>query len=600
MKNVALLLFVLLFTVPVFSQTPDPRLKGIEKDLEKVLKTFKAPGFGVAVVEKDKVVYAKGFGYSDYENKIPADENTLFAIGSCTKSFTSSILGMLEGDGDISLSNSPTEYIPGFSFINDEMNNSIKITDLMSHRTGLPRHDFSWYFFPGESKESMLGRVAYMDPFTGVREQWYYNNFMFLAQGVIAEKVSGKSWEDNVRDKIFKPLGMERSNLSIDELEASDNYAFGYALVDNKNIEKLDYYRIDKMSPAGSINSSVTEMANWVITWINGGKYKGEEVIPPGFYSQAISSQMVVGAGLPSVDGPDMHFSNYGFAWFLASYKGHYRVEHGGNIDGFSASTSFFPSDSIGIIVLVNQNGSAVPGIVRNIIADRMLDVHQTDWTKLQKDRMDKAIKAAEEAIESSESAQKTGTSISHEIIDYTGIYSHKGYGEFSIEVSGDSLYALMPLSNYYLRHYHYDIFEPLEVDGAKVDTNAVMDLKFNFETSSTGDISGLSIKIEPTLDPVFFKRDPVEVDLDKETLEAYCGEYELSGMVAKFYLKDGETLYLFVPGQPEYELLSLGNNKFKLKIIEGISVEFIEDKKGNVVEAKFIQPNGVFPAKKK
>ena len=412
MKKIFVILTALLIAFPVVSQTGDKRLKGIEKELEEVLETFKVAGFGVAVVEKDKVIFSEGFGYSDYENKIKADENTLFAIGSCTKAFTSSIIGMMEADGDVSLDASPAEYIPGFSFINDEMNNSIKVKDLMCHRTGLPRHDFSWYFFPGETKDALLKRVKYMEPFTGVREQWYYNNFMFLAQGVIAEKVSGKSWEDNVREKIFTPLGMTRSNLSIDEMEDSDNASLGYELKDNKEIKKMDYYRIATMGPAGSINSSAREMANWVMTWINDGKYEGEEIVPSSYRRQAISSQVVAAAGFQQRNSPDMHFANYGFAWFLASYKGHYRVEHGGNIDGFSASTCFFPSDSIGIVVLVNQNGSAVPGVVRNLIADRMLGVEKSDWIKITKDRIDKALKSAEEAEDSAESAKKTGTSL--------------------------------------------------------------------------------------------------------------------------------------------------------------------------------------------
>ncbi len=599
MKKIIVILTALLFAFPVVSQTADKRLKGIEKELEKVLETFKVAGFGVAVVEKDKVIFSEGFGYSDYENKVKADENTLFAIGSCTKAFTSSIIGMMESDGDVSLDASPAEYIPGFSFINDEMNNSIKVKDLMCHRTGLPRHDFSWYFFPGETKEALLKRVKYMEPFTGVREQWYYNNFMFLAQGVIAEKVSGKSWEDNVREKIFAPLGMTRSNLSIDEMEDSDNASLGYELKDNKEIKKMDYYRIATMGPAGSINSSAREMANWVMTWINDGKYEGEEIVPSAFRRQAISSQMVAAAGFPAKESPDMHFANYGFGWFLASYKGHYRVEHGGNIDGFSASTCFFPSDSIGIVVLVNQNGSAAPGVIRNLISDRMLGVEKSDWIKITKDKIDEAIKSAEEAEESAESAKKHGTSPSHDIAEYAGTYSNDGYGDFIVEVSGDSVYGKLPLMRVYLKHYHYDVFKPYMIKETKVDTSAAIEILFKFETDLSGEICGFEAKLEPATDPIIFKKVPIEVALEEEALKKLCGDYELPGMIAKFYIKN-DKLHLFVTGQPEYELMSLGKNKFKLIIVEGFSVEFIEDDDGNIVECKFIQPNGIFTAKRK
>jgi CubicO group peptidase (beta-lactamase class C family) len=159
----------------------------------------------------------------------------------------------------------------------------------------------------------------------------------------------------------------------------------------------------------GSINSNVNEMANWVITWINGGKFNGKEILPSNYVNQAMSSQMVVGAALPDKEVPDAFLSNYGFGWFLSSYRGHYRVEHGGNIDGFSASTSFFPSDSIGIIVLTNQNGSAVPGIVRNTIADRIFGLNKIDWNKRTNDAQAKAKAAAKEAEKKTTSNKKAG-----------------------------------------------------------------------------------------------------------------------------------------------------------------------------------------------
>lgn len=581
------------------AQKTDNRLKGIEKEFARVLETFHAPGFAVAVVEKDKIVYSGGFGYRDFENRIPADENTLFAIGSCTKAFTTSLIGMLENEEELSLDDSPLEYIPHFRFSTDEMNNEISIKDLMSHSTGLPRHDFSWYFFPGKTKDSLLKRVIFQEPFTGVREQWYYNNFMFLAQGVIIENITGKSWEDNIRERIFKPLGMTRSNLSIVELEESENAAFGYQLKDSTSIKKMDYYRIAKMSPAGSINSSVKEMSNWVITWINGGKFNGEQIIPANFTTSAMSSHMVVAAALPAKDRPDLHLQNYGYGWFITSYKGHYRVEHGGNIDGFSASTCFFPSDSIGIVVLANQNGSVVPGVVRNIISDRMLNLREDNWIAIQKKQIDDARKAQKETQESPESARKKGTKPSHDLKEYTGTYENKGYGSFEVIISNDSLYALLPLHKYWLKHHHYDVFKPLEVNKTGIDTTEQSQLNFNYSTGITGEISGTSIKLEPTLDPLFFKRTPEIVDLDKETLESYTGEYDIAGTIVKVYIKGEDKLYAFIPGQPEYELISVGNDKFNIKMLDNYSVQFVKEGE-KITGLKFIQPNGVFSATKK
>lgn len=325
MKKILIALLAFITIALVYGQQ-DKRLEGIEKDLNEILEATKAPGFAVAIVQGNKIIYAKGFGYRDYENKIPADANTLFAIGSSSKSFTSSILGQLRDENKISFDDSPIKYIPELKFYNDEMDNTIIIKDLMSHRTGLPRHDFSWYLFPTTNKDSLLFRVAYHEPFTGIRQQWYYNNFMFLAQGVIAERITGKSWEENIKQRFFEPLGMTRSNVSIDELEKSTNAAFGYELKKDTVISKMDYYHIAGMNPAGSINSTVNDMSSWLITWINKGKFKNREILSEAYVNEAISSQMVISGALPVKEFPDIYMANYGYAWFLSSYKGHYRV----------------------------------------------------------------------------------------------------------------------------------------------------------------------------------------------------------------------------------------------------------------------------------
>ena len=449
MKNLLFVVCIALSFSSVFGQSTDKRMKGIEKELNEVLATWQAAGFAVAVVEKDKIIYAKGFGYRDYENKKPVTANTLFAIGSCSKAFTVSLLGILASEDKVSLDNSPADYIPYLKFYNDELNSSVTIKDMMSHRTGLPRHDYSWYVFPTNSRDSLLQRVAYQEPFTGIRKKWYYNNFMYLAQGVVVEKVTGKTWEENVAEKLFGPVEMVRSNLSISELEKASDKALGYELKNDSIIKKMDYYDIAAMSPAGSINSSVQEMSNWVITWINGGKFKDKEVIPANFVTQAMSSQMVVRAGLPGKENPDLHMSNYGYAWGISSYKGHYRVTHGGNIDGFSASTSFFPSDSVGIIVLANQDGSSIPSVVRNIMADRMLGVSKTDWNKTLKDSQDKARAEQKEAKKEAVSDQVLGTKPSHSLTAFTGAYSHPGYGSFDINIDGDALFAHFTLMKF-------------------------------------------------------------------------------------------------------------------------------------------------------
>ncbi len=596
MRKIIIVLLSLISISSIFAQN-DKRLKGLEKELNEILEATKATGFAVAIVEGDSIIYANGFGYSDYENKIPADANTLFAIGSCSKAFTSAILGQLRDEDKLAFDDSPIEYIPELEFYNDEMNNSIIIKDLMTHRTGLPRHDVSWYLFPSYNKDSLLQRVTHQEPFTGVRQQWYYNNFMFLAQGVIAEHITGKSWEDNIKERFFEPLGMTRSNVNIEELENSTNKAAGYELKNDSIVTKMEYYHIAGMSPAGSINSSVNDMAKWLILWINKGRYNNQDIIPKTYIEEAIGSQMIVSGALPDAEFPEIHLANYGYAWFISSYKGHYRVGHGGNIDGFAAKVVFFPIDSVGIVVLANQDRSSVPGLVSNTIADRMLKLDKTKWVKKYNDQQNEAKKDKQESKAESKYTTVENTKPSHALIAYEGTYSNPGYGAFEIKSEKDSLFANFKLKRFYLRHVHYDIFVPYEITKTGIDTTDSDPKRINFNTNEAGDISCVKMQFEPTLDPIEFKRTPNAIDVDLETLESYVGTFDLTGTPIKIYIKNDNILYLFVEGQPEYELIATSKHKFSFKALEGFKVEFVESDDESINELILIQPHGTYKA---
>jgi CubicO group peptidase (beta-lactamase class C family) len=605
MKNwlflLALLSMQLTYAQKKTAAPADP-LAGIDTILQKILKDRKAVGFAVAVVKKDKIIYAKGFGYRDEEQKLPVTPNTLFAIGSCTKAFTSSLMGLFNKENKLEYDKPARDYLPALQFYNNELNNGVTVRDLMCHRTGLPRHDYSWYLFNSDSRDSLLQRIKYQEPTAPLRQTWQYNNFMFLVQGMIAEKLSGKSWEKNIKEKIFTPLGMTSSNFSIHDLAKAPDAFLGYTLYKDSIIRKTEYYDINAMGPAGSINSSVNEMSNWVITWINGGKFNGKEVLPAAYAKEAMSSQMVMSSGLPDPEIPDAHLANYGFGWMISSYRGHYRVEHGGNIDGFSASTSFYPNDSIGIIVLVNQNGSAVPGLVRNTIADRLLKEKPVDWNGRANLAQLKAKTTGKEAEASVVSNKKTGTQPSHKKNEYAGIFNNPGYGSFEVTNRNDSLIMITRNEETWLRHYHYDVFEVLPIDKKTgIDTTLKENLKISFLTSVSGDISGVTIPLQPGLKDIEFSKKAKAKEVSKDELSKFIGEFEFApGKGVKFYLKGEKTLYAFIEGQPEYELVPVDKNKFELKVLQGYSVQFEENEKGEILSASFIQPNGTFKAKKK
>ena len=604
MKQILTLLLTTTCALTAISQTktkaPDyaKRLSGVEKELEKVLADQKVAGYSVAVVYKDKVIYSKGFGYRDVENKKPVTPNTLFAIGSATKAFTASILGQLEKEGKLKIDDQATKHLPALSFKYDYMNTGITIRDMMCHRTGLSRFDYSWYLFNTANRDSLLQRVKFMEPNVKLREKWQYNNFMFLAQGMIAEKITEKTWETNIKERFFVPLKMTHSNTDIFATQKDADAALPYTVDEKFEIKKVPYYNINGMGPAGSINSCANDMGNWVSTWIMGGKFNGTEIIPASYLRDASSSQMVVSGGQPGKYA-DIQFGNYGLGWFLKSYRGHYLVEHGGNIDGFSSSIGFYPSDSIGIVVLTNQNGSSATGTVRNIISDKLFGLEPIAWNADIKKALDEEQKKAKETPESADTLQVKNTHPSHPLADYAGLYGNPAYSEFMVTLKNDTLWTFIAGEKAWLKHYHYDVFEFKSAD-PKDDSEESDEARFliNFRTANNGKINSASMDLDEPEKSTVFDRQSIKVELSGDDLNKYVGEYDLEGLTVKIYLK-GTTLMVLVPGQPDYETVSVGNDTFDLAIAKGYSVKFTVEN-GTAKAVTFVQPNGNFTAKRK
>ncbi|MNU77858.1 Beta-lactamase precursor [compost metagenome] len=602
MKQIVTLLLTTTCIFAASAQTkekkPDyaKRLAGIEKELEKVLADQKAVGFSVAVVYKDKVLMSKGFGYRDLENKKPVTPNTLFAIGSSSKAFTSAILGQLEKEGKLKLDDLATKHLPQLSFKYDYMNTGITIRDMMCHRTGLSRFDYSWYLFNTANRDSLIARVKYMEPNKKLREKWQYNNWMFLAQGMIAEKMTEKTWEQNIQERFFSPLNMTHSNTDINLVKKDADASLPYSFDGKMNIKKVDYYNINGMGPAGSINSCANDMANWVSTWVTGGKFKDQEIIPTSYLKAASSSQMIVDGGRPE-EHTDIQFSTYGLGWFMESYRGHYLVEHGGNIDGFSANVAFYPSDSIGIVVLVNQNASSVPQTVRNMISDRLFALNPIPWNADAKKELDEMTKALSEMNKNTDSLQVKNTKPSHSIKDYAGFYSNPAFCDFTLVSENDTLKTTLGGEKVWLKHYHYDVFS---LETVEKSDNLEDDSKFliNFASASDGKIESISMQLdEPGKNTVFTRSTP-KINISGDELAKYVGDYDLQGQTIKVYLK-GKTLMLLVPGQPDYETVSVGNDTFDFVIVKGYSLKFtVENGKSTTVIIQ--QPNGNFTAKRK
>lgn len=599
MKSTIFTIILILFTLLSFSQKNSKiNAKEIDKTLEELKQITKTVGFSVAIVRGNEIIYAKGFGYSDLENKIKADENTLYPIGSTSKAFTTALLGIMEEEKDLSFNDSPKKYLPELEFYNNDLNEKVTILDMVSHRTGMPRHDHSWYLFPTEDKDSLLSRIKHHEPFKEIREQWYYNNFMYLAQGLITEKLTGKSWEDNIRERFFQPLNMKRSNLNIKELQEQSNISKGYSLEKFETNKVIPYFNIAAVSPAGSINSSVLEMSNWLKIWLNKGKFEDKQVLPESYIKKAGNPLIIVGNGIAISEYPDQHLNSYGYAWFISSYKGHYRMEHGGNIDGFSANVALFPTDNIGIVVLSNQDGSALPVLVRNAISDHVLGLEKTDWKAYYNKLIGKVIEQ-QKTLEKEQNEIAVQNNIpSHDVLDYTGVYYNPGYGKFRIEHKNDSLFVRFKVANMLLRNISHDVFKPYSIKNNEVDTSSGLDYNFNFQSDDLGEIEAVKIKFEPQLDALVFKKIGETIVAKNNDIEKYVGSYALSGINLKVFINDEKQLILSVPGQPNYTLIYTKDDEFKVKELSGYKARF-DLNSDKMYDLVLVQPNGTFVAKK-
>ena len=596
MKNAFTLIACCFVTLTVLAQSPKTTtpLPGIDTLFNRILKDQIAAGFSVAVVKGGEVIYSKGFGYRDVENKKPVTPNTLFAIGSSSKAFTASLLGLLRKEGKLTFEDKAISLLPQLRFYNEEMNSQIILRDLMAHRTGLSRYDFSWFLFNTANRDSLIARVKYMKPTAAVREKWFYNNFMYMAQGMIVERLTGKTWEQNIKEKFFIPLEMTRSNTDINAFKNDSDASLPYTVAGENVIKKVDYYNINGMGPAGSINSSANDMANWLKVWTSGGYFKKKEILPSSYVREAASSQMVMEAALPAKHD-DVFLANYGLGWMIGSYRGHYIVEHGGNINGFSANVAFFPSDDLGIVVLSNQNGSQVPVVVRNSIADRILKLKELDWNGEAK----AAAEASKLAKKSIKKVPVLKISSSHPLKDYLGSFENPAYGVIKVTLENNELNTVLGDEKIVLKHMHYDVFDPKSIDKNGLVDTTQSNLMFNFSSGVDGKIQGIGIFLDGSEKPVMFDFKPeIKIRSVKE-LEKYTGEYTLGKAIVKVFLK-GNVLTVFVPGQPEYETEAMEADTFNLKALKGFSVKFEVTAEQKVSSMTFIQPNGVFKAVKK
>ncbi|MBL8169435.1 MAG: serine hydrolase [Acidobacteria bacterium] len=570
--------------------TAKDALAGFDDVVNDAMKKLDVPGMAIAIVKGKQVIYAKGFGYRDVEKQLPVTADTLFAIGSSTKAFTTFVLGTLVDEGKVEWDKPLRTYIPWFKLPDASMTEHLSVRDTVTHRSGLPRHDLVWYNNFESTREAFVRKLAYLEPSADLRQKWQYNNLMYLTAGYLTEVITGKTWEDAVRARIFDPLGMKRSNFSVADSQKDSDFAQPYAKRDGQ-VVKIPFRPITNIGPAGSINSSVNEMARWVSVHLNSGKYGDKKIAEAATVADMHTAHMVTGAVNPE---PEITGGEYGMGWFTDNYRGRRRVQHGGNIDGFSANVVLFPKDDLGMVVLTNLNGTPLRDLIAQVAADRLLALKPNDWIGQGVARRAASEAATKEGEKKKGDARLAGTQPSHKLADYAGDYEHSGYGVLTVALNGDKLEATFNKIATPLEHWHYDTFS-----GGKAKDGVFENMKYSFQADASGFIAGVSAPFEASVSPIVFKKKPDARLSDPAYLARFTGEYSLMGQIWTVSLK-GNALAVSVPGQPQMDLLPSLSGDFAIKQTQVVSLHFVSDDAGKISAIEIRQPNTVLTAKRK
>ena len=590
----------------VSAPSPQPKkseqetLEEIRGLIKKEMEQWHVPGLSIAIVKDQKVLLAEGFGFRNVKSKQTVTAETIFAIGSSSKAFTATSVGIEVDKGKLKWDEPVKKYLPTFELHDEFASERMTPVDLLTHQSGLPRHDVLWYNNQF-TRQQLLDRLKYLEPNEDFREIFQYQNLMYMTAGYLAGHIEETSWEDVVGKGIFQPLGMNSSNFSVEDSKKTADYALPYRYeqedVSKKKkaeLKEIPFRNIDAIGPAGSINSNVRDMSRWVMMNINGGSFENKSVISKNQLSEIHAPHITIRGGIFAqlMTFPETPYLMYGMGWMIQPYRGHRLLHHGGNIDGFSAMVSFMPDDKYGLVILTNLDGNLMVNSLMLEIYDRLLGLDPVDWNSRYKLVYEQFTQAARQSeSKEAEILKKSGTKPSHSLAEYAGTYESEGYGKVSVKLDGQNLRMSYGELSSKVEHWHYDVFHATE--------DPLKGTKVTFLSNVRGDIDRLTIPMEPSVPEVVFTMMASESMFQRSFLQQFSGDYDLLGLTVTVQIRDDNELTLTVPGQPTYVLVPYRGTEFNLKDQPSYSIRFTVTN-GKTTEAIFIQPGAVLTAKKK
>lgn len=447
----------------VFSQEEqDVNLEELSSYFEKALNDWDVPGMAIGIVKNNQLVLAKGYGFRQIGLPAKVDEHTMFPIASNTKAFTATAIAMLVADGKLNFDDKVRKYLPYFELYDPYVSDNMTIRDLLSHRSGLKTFsgDLLWYGTT-YSREEVIKRARFLKQEYGFREHFGYQNIMFIAAGEIVPAVTGTSWDDFLKERIFEPLNMKSTVTSTSYFAKMDNVAMPHTESEGKVIS-IPHSNWDNIGGAGAINSNITDMANWLKFQINKGNFGDSALIPANILTetwkpntpQAVSS-------FSNRAWPSTHFKAYAMGWGTFDYHGRQIVSHSGGYDGIISYSCVVPEEQLGFVILTNKNSSLYYPLIYKIL-DTYLSNDTTDWSEMFLGFNKYSDENAAKAIAEKEENRVKKTKPSLKLMDYCGTYGGEMYGNVEVKLVDKKLevfFVPTPVFVGKLDHYHFDTF---------------------------------------------------------------------------------------------------------------------------------------------
>jgi CubicO group peptidase (beta-lactamase class C family) len=561
--------------------------------VREAMDEWQVPGLALAVARDGEGDWVKAYGLRDVEADLAVTADTQFILCSVTKSFTALGLAMLVDEGRLDWAKPVRDYLPEFRLHDAVATERVTVIDLLCHHTGLPRHD--WIWMPADiSRAEMLAALRYLEPSKDIRAAYQYCNLGYVAAGMVAERISGQTWEEFTRERIMKPLGMVHTGFSDADLERTPDSARPYIVHDQEKPGEFTRRRARLWpiadTPAGGINVAASDMARYMRLYLADGKADGAQLISPARLKALYEPRVYAGKSQFGEIGE----SHYGLGLATHSYRGERVVSHSGGWIGWGTLMSLVPERRCGVTVLTNRAGSAVTDIVTNAIFDHLMCRDAIPWFDRFREQRRAYIAQRPADVAAKRAARRTDAP-SRPLSEYVGDYAHPAYGRATIEAASDALAFHYRGMSGALIDRHYDAFELDE----QPETLWPGGLGVTFLYDREGRIDRLQARLEPDVADIVFRRGASGEALNAAFRQACVGVYRGGATVHVVAIDADGELTLSPTGQPTYRLAPYRERVFAIREVEGYRVEFVRDESGAVTKIIFHQPNGTFQAQR-